>query len=75
MSSGNDLPCQEVIERIDDYLEETMENVPQFEAHYAACRSCHAYLVTYARTIGMLQAMPTIEPAAERLEIIRRSKG
>jgi anti-sigma factor RsiW len=48
-----DLPCQEIVELITDYLEEAMDADlrASFEAHLAGCPHCSHYLEQIRATI------------------------
>ena len=59
MNEDTLLTCQEVVEIVTDYLEDTMspELRERFEDHLSACDGCSAYLVQMRETIrltGML---------------------
>ncbi len=56
-----DLPCQEAVELVTDYLEGRLSRRDRrrFEAHLAACPNCHAYLEQIRASI---EASGSIEP-------------
>ena len=51
-----EMPCQELVEAITDYLEGTMlpEDRKRFEAHLRKCPHCSAYLEQMRQTIATL---------------------
>ena len=74
------LVCQEIVELITDYLEDTLlpETRVQFEAHIANCPGCRNYLEQMRLTIGMLRNLAQ-EPAfpetkEELLQVFRQWK-
>jgi anti-sigma factor RsiW len=52
----DDLPCQELVELVTDYLEGRLETLQRahFEAHLAACDGCRAYIEQMRQTIRAL---------------------
>jgi anti-sigma factor RsiW len=57
--NGGEMPtCREVLEFLDDYREGRLPPVERqrFTAHLAACPDCVAYLDSYERTIGLVNA-------------------
>jgi anti-sigma factor RsiW len=52
----DDLPCQELVELVTDYLEGRLAPLDQlrFEAHLAQCRGCRTYLEQMRQTIRAL---------------------
>lgn len=56
-----ELSCQQVVELVTDYLEDTMRRSERrrFEAHLRACRNCSAYLRQMQATI---RALGTVTP-------------
>ena len=46
MSNTDDLPCQELVELVTDYLEDALDRDERarFERHLAECGHCEAYL-------------------------------
>ena len=72
MDPNEDLPCQELVELVTDYLEGRLAPIEQrrFEAHLALCRGCRTYLEQMRQTILALGKLSeeSIDPAAkERL--------
>lgn len=55
-----DLPCQELVELVTDYLEGRLSPTDhaRFEAHLAACEACRAYLDQFRDTITALGRLP-----------------
>ena len=73
------LRCQDMVDLIVDYLEDTLEpDVRQaFEAHIADCQNCWRFLKTYRETIALGQQLraEAIPPEVrERLETFLRSR-
>ena len=70
--SNDDLPCQELVELVTDYLEDRLsasERV-RFEAHLALCSGCRTYLEQMRQTVRALGRLreELLEPEArERL--------
>jgi anti-sigma factor RsiW len=54
------LSCQEVVELVTDYLEETLSGRDRrrFEAHIADCENCTRYLEQMRRTIDSVGRLP-----------------
>jgi predicted anti-sigma-YlaC factor YlaD len=77
VSDTDDLPCQELVELVTDYLENQMpEGVRvRFETHLAQCSGCRAYLEQMRQTIRALGRLPmeSIQPEARDrlLEVFR----
>jgi|HubBroStandDraft_1064217.scaffolds.fasta_scaffold835998_1 anti-sigma factor RsiW len=79
----NDLVCQQVVELVTDYLEETMSRSERrrFDAHLRACPNCSAYLRQMQATIRAMGRLSSedIAPAAldELTEMFRhwRTEG
>jgi anti-sigma factor RsiW len=72
MDPNEDLPCQELVELVTDYLEGRLAPIEQrrFEAHLALCRGCRTYLEQMRQTILALGKLSeeSIDPEAkERL--------
>jgi anti-sigma factor RsiW len=68
----DDLPCQELVELVTDYLEDRLPEAVRrrFEAHLEGCSGCRTYLEQMRLTLRALGALPAeaIEPAMkERL--------
>ena len=61
-----DLPCQELVELVTDYLEGALPpgERERFEAHVAGCPGCEAHLEQVRTTITLVRA--TGELPAER---------
>jgi anti-sigma factor RsiW len=53
MAAYLEMPCQELVELITDYLERTLSEVDglRFEQHLAECRHCRTYLLQMRQTI------------------------
>ena len=77
MSDTDDLPCQELVELVTDYLENRLPDTTRarFETHLRQCAGCRTYLEQMRQTIRALGRVPTesIEPEARDrlLEIFR----
>jgi anti-sigma factor RsiW len=74
-SSGNpdvdqDLPCQELVELVTDYLEDRLpaSQRARFDAHLAQCSGCRTYLEQMRQTVSLLGHLPeeALSPDAER---------
>ena len=54
-SRSRDLPCQEVVEMVTDYLEEALTPADRrrFEHHLAGCGHCTEYLTQIRETIRL----------------------
>jgi predicted anti-sigma-YlaC factor YlaD len=50
-----EMPCQEVVEVVTDYLENALEKRDRgrFEAHLAECEACRDYLEQFRQTIAL----------------------
>ena len=71
---SNDLACQELVELVTEYLEDTLPPAERarFEAHIATCRHCRLYLEQMrqtVRTLGHL-SVDSISPTAQQ-ELLR----
>jgi anti-sigma factor RsiW len=68
--SNDDLPCQELVELVTDYLEGGLPEPERvrFEAHLALCSGCHTYLEQMRQTIRAVGRLPeeSIEPRAKQ---------
>ena len=55
-----EMPCQELVELITDYLEDRLSPIDQarFEAHLADCEACRTYLEQFRQTIRALGRLP-----------------
>ena len=77
MSDTDDLPCQELVELVTDYLENYLPVRARlrFEAHLAQCSGCRTYLEQMRQTIRAMGRLPTesIESEARHrlLEVFR----
>jgi anti-sigma factor RsiW len=62
----NDLPCQELVELVTDYLEGRLPEAERrrFEAHLVGCSGCRTYLEQMRLTLRALGALraEAIEP-------------
>jgi anti-sigma factor RsiW len=72
MDPNEDLPCQELVELVTDYLEGRLAPTEQrrFEAHLALCPGCRTYLEQMRQTVRALGKLSeeSIDPEArERL--------
>jgi anti-sigma factor RsiW len=72
-SSTDDLPCQELVELVTDYLEDRLPTTERarFEAHLAICSGCRTYLEQMRQTIRSLGRLSqdSIDPEA-RLRLL-----
>jgi anti-sigma factor RsiW len=69
-TGDDDLPCQELVELVTDYLEGRLSGPvrSRFDAHLALCDGCRIYLEQMrltVRTLGHL-AEASIEPEAKQ---------
>lgn len=55
-----EMPCQELVELITDYLEDRFSPIDRarFEAHLAECGACRTYLEQFRQTIQVLGRLP-----------------
>ena len=55
MTTFPEMPCQELVEVITDYLENALaeRDRRRFEAHLAECEACRDYLEQFRRTIAL----------------------
>ena len=80
MSIPNELTCQEIVELVTDYLEQTLvsEMRTRFEEHVTDCPGCQTYIEQVQQTINMLHKLaqePTLPASKEELlEIFRNWK-
>jgi anti-sigma factor RsiW len=60
MSALTELPCQELIELVTEYLEDRLSATDRarFEVHIADCRYCATYLEQMRQTIRTLGRIP-----------------
>lgn len=73
----NELVCQEIVELITDYLEDTLSRSQRrrFEAHLADCEHCTEYLEQMRTTIrltGRLQAEDLTPEMSEEFAALYR---
>ena len=61
MTDADDIPCQELVELVTDYLENRLASRTRlrFEAHLAQCSACRTYLEQMRQTIRALGRLPT----------------
>jgi anti-sigma factor RsiW len=77
VSDTDDLPCQELVELVTEYLEDRLPDNTRvrFETHLAQCSGCRTYLEQMRQTMRALGRLPaeSIEPAARDrlLEVFR----
>ena len=68
MNAPADLTCQELVELVTDYLEQSLAPAERarFEQHLAVCPGCQAYLGQMRKTLTLLGTLSedSIEPAA-----------
>ena len=68
MNAPSDLTCQELVELVTDYLEQTLAPAERarFEEHLAGCPGCQIYLGQMRQTLTLLGTLSedSIEPAA-----------
>jgi anti-sigma factor RsiW len=68
--SNDDLPCQELVELVTDYLEGRLPELERtrFEAHLALCEGCRVYLEQMRQTVRALGHLPdeSIEPETKQ---------
>jgi anti-sigma factor RsiW len=76
-----ELTCQELVELVTDYLEQTLP-LPErirFEAHLAGCRGCRTYVEQMRQTVQVLGTLTeeSIAPEARAtlLDTFRHWKG
>jgi anti-sigma factor RsiW len=80
VSDTADLPCQELVELVTDYLENRLPSSTRarFEAHLAQCSACRTYLEQMRHTVRALGRIPaeSMEPEARDrlLEVFRNWK-
>lgn len=70
---SQDLTCQELVELVTEYLEETLpvEHRRRFDEHLATCPFCEVYLEQMRQTIRTLGRLPADAISAEALEALR----
>ena len=68
MADTDDLPCQELVELVTDYLENRLPHATRarFETHLTQCSGCRTYLEQMRQTVRALGRLPSesIEPEA-----------
>lgn len=67
-----EMPCQELVELVTDYLEERLSPVDRnrFEAHMAQCSACGTYLDQIRQTIKAHGCLPEESLSAETREAL-----
>ncbi len=71
-----DLPCQELVELVTDYLDGALapELVARIDAHLVDCPGCHSFLDQMRATLRLLGRLPADEveqmPAAMRAALL-----
>jgi anti-sigma factor RsiW len=78
MTQPDEMPCQELVEVITDYLEGTLpgEDRVRFEAHLAECPYCVNYLEQMRETIARLGELHDQELSPETREgLLRAFRG
>ena len=74
----DDLPCQELVELVTDYLEGRLSAPEQqrFDMHLAGCRGCRTYLEQMRQTIRAARAVSEESFSPEsREELVRLFRG
>ena len=70
MDPNDDLPCQELVELVTDYLEGRFAPIEQrrLEAHLALCRGCRTYLEQMRQTFRSLGRLTeeSLQPEARQ---------
>jgi anti-sigma factor RsiW len=68
VSDTDDLPCQELVELVTEYLENRLPDATRirFESHLAQCSACRTYVEQMRQTIRALGRLSTesIQPEA-----------
>ncbi len=69
-----DLPCQEWVELVTDYLEGALSGAQQtrFEAHLAGCAGCATYLAQMRQTMRLTGTLAADELASPPGDELRR---
>lgn len=73
MTDYPEMPCQELVELITDYVEGALSDVDRdrFEEHLKNCRHCRTYLEQMRQTIRALGRLPeTSIPESAKAELI-----
>ena len=78
MTTLPEMPCQELVEVITDYLDEALgaTDRERFEAHLAECVACRDYLEQFRQTItlvGRVGDSPLPPPMREELLALFRA--
>lgn len=69
-----ELTCQELVELVTDYLEETLaqEDRLRFEEHLSECEGCHAYVEQMRHTIQITKRLTEDEiPSSARNSLLQ----
>ena len=65
-----EMPCQELVELVSDYLEDRLspDDRLRFEQHLAACDACRTYMEQFRQTIRTLGKLPeeSLGPEAQK---------
>jgi len=73
-----EMPCQELVEVITQYLEGTLPATDRvrFEEHLAGCSACTRYLHQFRETIVALRGLSDEQvPEPERAELLSLFRG
>lgn len=67
-----EMPCQELVELVTDYLEERLSPADRerFEAHLADCAACRTYLEQFRQTVRALGRLPEESLSVEAREAL-----
>jgi anti-sigma factor RsiW len=67
-----EMPCQELVELITDYLEDRLSPVDRrrFEVHLATCEACATYMEQFRQTIRALGRLPEESLSTEAREAL-----
>ncbi len=70
MTDVDDLPCDELVELVTDYLEDALDQDgrARFEAHLEVCEGCRAYLEQVRQTVQVLSLLPAEDLSAPARE-------
>jgi anti-sigma factor RsiW len=74
----DDLPCNELVELVTDYLEQRLDDDDRerFEEHLRLCEGCANYLEQMRTTIAVAGSIPEQEIAPEALaELVAAFRG
>ena len=70
MAAVEDLPCNELVELVTEYLEDRLDPLTRerFDAHLVGCQGCRTYLEQMRQTIRSLGRLPeeSIQPEARQ---------